>query len=60
MELCEKDYLYCEDCHTFVDLWKYGNVEDTGHEKHRWRYVTKEELKQCIEDCKEDGCFEEV
>jgi len=54
-----KDYIYCEDCETFVDFWKYGDIKDTGHDECKWRYVTKEELKGCIEDCKKDGCFDE-
>ena len=45
------DYIYCEDCKTMVDLWKYGSIEDTGHSKCRWRYVTEEELVNCVEDC---------
>lgn len=54
------DYIYCEDCKTFVDLWKYGSVENAGHKHCRWRYVTEEELKRCIQDCIEVGCFSEV
>lgn len=54
-----KDYMYCNDCNTYVDLYKFDNIEDTGHETHDWRYVTEEELKQCVEDCKENECFNE-
>jgi len=55
-----KDYIYCEDCKTFADFWKYGhNIEDAGHDKCKWRYVTLSELKVCIQDCKDDGCFDE-
>ena len=54
------DYIYCEDCKQFIDLWKYGGgIEDTGHDKCNWRYVTEEELKQCVADCKQDGCFKD-
>jgi len=53
------DYLYCETCEEFVDLWKYGSVADAGHEGCKTRPVTEEELKNCIQDCIEDGCFEE-
>jgi hypothetical protein len=54
------DYIYCEDCKEFVDFWKYGDIESTGHAKHKWRHVTPEELQNCVKDCVEDGCFEEV
>ena len=53
-----KDYIYCQDCQMFVDLWKYHSLADTGHEGHNWRYVTDEELAECIKDCQEAGCFE--
>jgi len=49
-----EDYIYCEDCNMFVDLWKYG------HENCKWRYVTDKELAECIEDCEQAGCFREV
>ena len=55
-----KDYIYCEDCNEYVDFWKYDNVEDTGHDECNWHYVNDEELKDCIKDCEEDKCFEEV
>ena len=55
-----EDYIYCEDCNMFVDLWKYGSIADTGHENCKWRYVTDEELAECIKDCREAGCFREV
>ena len=51
------DYGYCKDCKTYFDLWKYNNIEDTGHSECNWRYVTKEELKQCIKECKTMKCF---
>jgi len=55
-----KDYIYCEDCKEFVDLWRYDHsIKATGHEGHRWRYVTEQELAQCVEDCKRFGCFKE-
>ena len=61
MEMKTTDYIYCEDCKSFVDFWKYvHNIKDAGHEFHNWRIVTEEELKECIKDCKEDGCFNEV
>lgn len=58
-KLNEKSYIYCEDCKTYVDFWKYDNIEDTGHADCNWRYVTDEELKVCIQDCIADGCFDE-
>lgn len=55
------DYIYCESCQEFVDFWKYGHsLEDCGHDECKWRYVTKEELKGCVQDCKEEGCFDEI
>lgn len=54
-----KDYLYCKDCKMFVDLWKYDNLEDTGHKDCKHRFVTVKELAECVKDCKEQGCFEE-
>lgn len=53
------DYIYCEDCKEYVDLWKYNNIKDTGHSNHKWRFVTEEELRNCIKDCLKEGCFEE-
>jgi uncharacterized paraquat-inducible protein A len=44
------DYIYCEDCKTYIDLWKYETIENTGCDKCNWRFVTEEELKVCIED----------
>ena len=60
MEMKQTDYIFCKDCQEYVDLWKYGSVENAGHDKCRWRYVTKKELKQCVKDCEEEGCFEEL
>jgi hypothetical protein len=54
-----EDYLYCNTCKSFCDLWKYGDVESAGHADCDWRSVTKTELKECVEECEEDGCFEE-
>ena len=48
------DYIYCEICKEFVDWWKYNDLEDTGHQGHKVRNVTLEELKECVEDCKEE------
>lgn len=56
----ETDYPYYKDCKEYVDLWAYGyDIEDTGHDKCNWRYVTKEEFKECIKECKQFGCFKE-
>jgi len=55
------DYIYCEDCKMFVDFWKYDHsIVSAGHDGCNWRYVTKEELKNCIAGCREHGCFEEA
>lgn len=58
-EMKTTDYIYCKDCKQFVDLWKYDSFEDTGHKGCDWRFVTKKELKECISECKKDGCFQE-
>ena len=55
-----RDYLYCSDCKTFVDLWAYDSIDDTGHADCNWRHVTEDELDDCVGDCAEFGCFEEV
>jgi hypothetical protein len=55
----KEDYILCEDCKTYVDLWKYGSIENTGHQNCKWRYVNEEELKECIKDCKGEGCFKD-
>jgi len=54
-----KDYIYCEDCNIAVDMWKYDSLEDSGHKDCKWRYVTAQELKELVEDCKANGCFKE-
>lgn len=47
------DYIYCEDCHEFVNLLRYGTfeqdqfrVEGSGHADHNWRYITDKELNE--------------
>lgn len=60
MKMKRTDYIYCKDCQEYVDLWKYGDIKSAGHEQCRWRHVTKKELKQCIKDCEEEGCFDEI
>lgn len=59
MKLKTTDFIYCEDCKEYVDLWKYDSIDDTGHADHNWRFVTEEELSDLIKDCKEFGCFDE-
>jgi hypothetical protein len=54
------DYGYCVDCNMFFDLWRYQySAADAGHDDCNWRYVTEEELKDCIKGCREMGCFED-
>lgn len=53
------DYIFCEDCNIWVDLWKYDSIEDTGHAQCHWRYARPEELPDLIRDCKDSGCFRE-
>jgi len=48
------DYFCCETCGgTYVDWWKYKDLDDAGHEGHKVRNVTPEQLKECVADCKE-------
>lgn len=54
-------YLYCETCETFCDYWKYDyNLVDAGHEGCKTRPVTQEEYRECLKECEQDGCFEEL
>lgn len=56
----KQDFIYCEDCKQFVDFWKYDHdIESCGHSTCKWRYVTCEELDDCIKNCLEQGCFDE-
>lgn len=58
--LTTKDYIYCSTCQMYVDFWKYGHsIRDAGHSLCNWRYVTPDELTNCIEDCLASGCFDE-
>ena len=53
------DYLYCEDCRTVVDFWKYDHdLEAAGHAGHNVRSLTDEEFREAIFECEEAGCFE--
>jgi hypothetical protein len=56
----EKDYIFCKTCDVFVDYFVYGHdIRDAGHENCNWRYVTIDELKECIAECEENNCFGE-
>lgn len=59
-EMTVFDYIWCDNCKMFHDLWKYTNISDTMHWYCEWRYVNRKELKQCVEQCKYAGCFNEV
>ncbi len=60
-QMTVKDYIYCEECKGFEDFWKFRRENKTekealdacGHFGHNWRFVTEEELAQCIKDCEE-------
>lgn len=56
IQMTIKDFIYCKSCDTYFDLWKDRKSE---HLKHNFRYVFKKELKECIKDCEDDGCFKE-
>lgn len=59
-EATTKDYIYCETCKMYVDYWKYDHdIKAAGHEQCNWRFVTQEELKNCVASCLENGCFDE-
>ena len=52
------DYLYCESCDTYFDNFKYDCLEDAGHDTCKVRSLSKKELLECVEDCKEMRCEE--
>ena len=55
----QTDYMYCEDCEMFVDIFLYDHsIEEAGHGGCVWRYATPEELAACVRDCEAYGCFE--
>lgn len=54
------DYLFCEDCQEYCDLYKYDNINNTNHQGCNWRYVTEEEKQDLVRNCEADGCFCEV
>ena len=51
--LSVKDFVYCETCGCFVNLWKFDyNMEEAGHgDGCQTREVTEDELKKLITDC---------
>lgn len=57
--LSNRSFLYCGDCRTYVDLYNYDSLEDTGHAECGWRYVTDEEFDELVADCLEEGCISE-
>ena len=54
--MSSRDFIFCEDCRQFVDFYKYDAIDDTGHSDCNWRFVTTEELKECVRNCLESGC----
>ena len=56
----KSDYVYCETCEMFVDLWRYDwSLRDAGHLGHKTREPTDEEFRECVGDCARSGCFDE-
>ncbi len=53
--MVKEDYGCCEDERTYFDLWRYGEIESSGHQKHNWRYVNDKELRTIIKEDKDDG-----
>lgn len=53
----KEDYVFCIDCNMVIDLWKYDNLRNAGHEGHRVRELTTEEYEKALEECEEAGCF---
>ena len=51
--LTTKSFIYCIDCKTYADYWKYDNLTDAGHGDCQWRYVTEEEFAMLKADCLE-------
>lgn len=56
----KEKWLYCIDCDTVFDMYKYDNIEDTGHSECNLRKLTQKEKLEAYKECKEEGCFKEV
>ena len=60
MNLKITDYLYCNDCKQIIDLWKYDKKKDCFCLNHDSRFLKdKKELKEAIDSCFENGCFQD-
>jgi len=46
-----KSYGYCYDCNEYFDLHGDRTIETSGHENCTWRYVTPDELPDCVANC---------
>lgn len=53
--MTKEEYGYCEDERIYFDLWRYGDIESSGHGTHKWRYVNDKELRTIIKEELEDG-----
>lgn len=53
----KEDFIYCNDCDEFVDLWNYDSIEDAGHATCDYRYVDYSEMIECLSDCIDEGCI---
>jgi hypothetical protein len=51
------DFIYCETCETYVDLFKFDSVEETGHGECAWRFVNPIELQVLSAECRAEGCL---
>ncbi len=40
-----RDYFYCETCGEAFDCWRYESQEETGHEGHALRALTREAFR---------------
>ncbi len=53
--MATEDYGFCEDERIYFDLWRYGDIESSGHGGHKWRHVNDMELRSIIKEDLEDG-----
>ncbi len=53
--MVKEDYARCEDERVYFDLWRYGEIESSGHQEHKWRYASDEELRAIIKEELDDG-----
>ena len=56
-KLSTRDFIYCETCETYVDLFRFDCLEETGHGECNWRFVNQIELPVLAQECAAEGCL---